>query len=276
MSLDKLALDAAILDNQRLEKNLLRDRIGEVAVYDPHSTLMHLDAHKWAIMGLCSFAMIFNYIWFFAALRQARIDRRYSVPVATTLFWLVGDGTFVLKFRTWFHTYHDWYPELFWVALLFTVAFEIAFTVQIVRYGKDELLPRGSQQQLVGLIAAGVALAATAWWLVSHFFIDPLGIAYFDVANLSGPIAAIGLLVRRGNRAGQTPLIWYSYAAMASVWSVAQYLWFGPEFRAGAVTGASIVCVATALAVGYAVSRMATYSPAGASLAPKARLKTLA
>jgi hypothetical protein len=237
-------------------------------MYNGHDTIAHLDAHKWAIMGLCSFAMIFNYIWFFAALRQAKRDRTYSVPVATTLFWLVGDGTFVLKFHTWFHTYHDWYPELFWVALLVTVGFEIAFTVQIVKYGRSELLPKSTQQQFVGLVLVGIGFSAASWWLVQHSLVDPLGITYFDIANLSGPIAVVGLVVRRRTRAGQTPTIWLAYAAMASIWYVAQYLWFGPEFRAASYTGTGIVCVLAALGLAYAVNRMPAFTPQAAIETP--------
>jgi hypothetical protein len=237
-------------------------------VYDGHVTITYLDDHTWAIMGLCSIAIIFNYIWCCAALRQARKDRAYSVPVFTTMFWLVGDGTFVLRYDRWFHDYRDWYPELFWVALLFTVAFELAFTAQIIRYGRRELLPDGTQRQFTALIAGGVGLAAVAWLLVDHIVVDPLGIVYFDLANLSGPIAAGALVLRRRSRAGQRPLIWYSYAAMATPWYIAQYLWFGPEFRAAPHTIVAFVCVGCALGLGYAISRLPAYDPDAAAEVP--------
>ena len=236
-------------------------------MYDPYVTIGHLDAHKWAIMGLCSFAMIFNYIWFFAALRQAKIDRAYSVPAFTTLFWLAGDGSFLIQFHTWFHTYHDWYPELFWFALTVTVLFEIAFTAQLVRYGRSELLPNGTQQQFTALVAFGVVIAFVVWTMVRHVIVDPLGITYFDLANVSGPIAAGALMLRRRNRAGQTPLIWFSYAAMATIWFIAQYLWFGPEFRGGEFNAISILCVVCSVAMGVIVMKMPVYVPKSAESA---------
>ena len=64
--------------------------------------------------------MLCNYTWFFAALRAARRDRVYSIPAFCTLFWLVGDTSFLWHFDRWFHYYKNWYVELFWVALIFT------------------------------------------------------------------------------------------------------------------------------------------------------------
>jgi hypothetical protein len=234
-------------------------------MYDVHTTLAHLDAHKWAIMGLCSFAMVFNYIWFFLALRQAKRDQRYSVPAFTTVFWLVGDSTFVFGFHDWFFKYKDWYPELFWVALLFTVAFELAFTRQLLMYGRDELMPKATQQQFIAAIAVAVVVGEFVWWLMRHLIGDPLGITYFDLANVSGPIWAGALVLRRGHRGGQVTEIWLAYFAMAGIWYVAEYLWFGPAFRAAPYTAIAVVCEVAALAVAYLVAHAPAYDAATAA-----------
>src|SRR5438046_2546298 len=230
-------------------------------MYDVHVTLAHLDAHKWAIMGLCSFAMVFNYIWFFLALRQARRDRIYSVPAFTKIFWLVGDSTFLFGVHDWFVKYRDWYPELFWVALIFTVAFELAFTRQLLLYGRAELMPTGTQRQFVGVVVVGIGIAEVVYWMLRRLMGDPLGIAYFDLAHGSGPVLAGALVLRRGHRGGQVPQIWLAYAAMAGIWFVAEWLWFGPAFRAAAYDAVAILCVVLSLALAWYVARLPVPQP---------------
>jgi hypothetical protein len=233
-------------------------------MYNAHQVLAHIDSNQWKIIALCTVAMLFNYAWFIAAFRVARRDRVYSVPVFCTLFWLVGDSSFLWHFDKWFNTYHNWYVELFWVALVFTVMFEIAFTIQLIQYGRAELLPSVSQRQFTALVLAGIGAAIVLWSLIRHIISDPLWINYFDLANVVGPVFAAGLLVRRRSRAGQTPFIWSCYAAMAACWYVAHSLWFGPTFQSDEYVAIGALGVGAALAMAYALSRMPALSPAPA------------
>lgn len=225
-------------------------------MYNAHQVIAHVDANKWKIIALCSLAMLCNYTWFIAAFRVARRDRVYSIPAFCTLFWLCGDSSFLWHFDRWFHYYKNWYVELFWVALIITVLFELAFTVQLIQYGREELSPAASQAQWTALVLAAIGAAIVIWSMLRHVINDSLWITYFDLANLSGPIFAATLLVRRRSAAGQTALIWYAYAAMAAFWFVAESLWFGPVFRSSEYIAVAVVCVGTALGVGYAVGRM--------------------
>jgi hypothetical protein len=243
-------------------------------MYNPHQVISHLDANEAKIIALCTVAMLFNYAWFFAALRVARRDRVYSLAPFLTFFWLAGDSSFLWHFDRWFHYYKDWYVELFWVALVFTVLFEIAFTIQLIQYGRKELLPRGTQAQFTALVLAGVAVAIVWWSFIRHVLGDPLWILYFDVANFVGPFFGAGLLLRRQSRAGQTPMIWWCYAAMAACWYVAQWLWFGPAFRSDEYFALGVTCVLGSIAMAYAVSRMPAYErapepPAARTRAPQ-------
>jgi hypothetical protein len=230
-------------------------------MYNAHQQLAHIDANEWKIIALCAVAMCFNYAWFIAAFRVARRDRVYSVPVLSTLFWLVGDSSFLWHYDQWFHTYKDWYPELFWIALVLTVLFELAFTAQLIQYGRKELLPSASQRQFAALVLAGIGVAIVLWSLVRHIIVDPLWINYFALANFVGPIFGAGLVIKRRSRAGQTPMIWVCYAAMAGCWYVAESLWFGPTFQTDEYVAVGIVTVAASLAVAYALSRMPAYEP---------------
>ena len=65
----------------------------------------------------------------------------YSMPLICTVFYLVHDASFVYRFDEWFNTYDHWYVKLFWAALVLTVAFELVFLSQFIRYGRKELAP---------------------------------------------------------------------------------------------------------------------------------------
>lgn len=230
-------------------------------MYAPYSVLRQLDHNEAKIIALCAVAMIFNYAWFFMALRVARRDRAFSIAPFLTLFWLAGDSSFLWHFDRWFHTYKNWYVELFWVALVFTVLFELAFTVQLIQYGRKELLPRASQAQFTVLVLAGVAAAIVWWSLMRHVLDDPLWIIYFDVANFVGPLFGAGLLLRRGSQRGTTASIWWCYAGMSVGWYLAESLWFGPVFRSDEYIAVGIACVLAAVAVAIATDRMPAYVP---------------
>lgn len=237
-------------------------------MYDPHQVLRHLNHNESKIIALCAVAMLFNYAWFFAALRVARRDRAFSIAPFLTFFWLAGDSSFLWHFDRWFHTYKNWYVELFWVALVLTVLFELAFTAQLIQYGRRELLPGGTQAQWTALVLAGVAVAIVWWSLMRHVLGDPLWILYFDVANFVGPFFAAGLLLRRRSQMGTTPMIWWCYAVMAACWYTAQTAWFGPTFRSDEHIAVGITCVLGSIAMAIATSRMPAYTPEAGTVPP--------
>lgn len=230
-------------------------------MYEPFEVLQSIDDHKWAIIALCAAAMAFNYMWFISAYRASRRDRVYSVPLFCTFFWLAGDSSFVFRYDTWFNTYEHWYVELFWVALVFTVLFELVYVGQAIRYGRDELLPSWSQGRFAALIVAGAAAAMLVWAFLKQGLEDELYITYFDVANVAFPLMAVGLLIRRRSSAGQTRLMWAGYTAMITCWFLASTLWFGPEFQSVERFALWGLCTVGGLGMLYAVSRMPAYVP---------------
>lgn len=240
-------------------------------MYDPIEVLGNIDDHQVAIIALCGAAMIFNYLWFFAAFRVARRDRHYSIPLFCTFFWLAHDASFVWRFDEWFHTYDHWYTKLFWVALVFTVLFEIAYIAQAITYGRDELLPSWSQTQFAALMVAGVIGALLVWSFVKHVLADPLYIASFDVANVAMPLLGPALLIRRGSTAGQSRVVWGGYLAMVTCWFTAHILWFGPAFQSFEYISLWVVCTVGCVGMLYALGRMPKYEPpsSGPSASPE-------
>ena len=201
-------------------------------MYDPHQVLQALDANKVGVIAFCGLAMIFNYIWFVQAVRQGFKDQVYPIPMFSTLFWLCGDGTGVLRHDMYFVQYHHWYLELFWYALIFTVTFEIIFIVMTLKFGKKELTPRWRSQDFYLLFAGGAVIFGLSWAYILTALPDDLNIIYFNLANMAGPIAMAMLILRRGgSTAGTSTAIWVNYTLMISCWYFAQYTYFGPEFR---------------------------------------------
>jgi hypothetical protein len=237
-------------------------------MYDGVQTLTAIDNHMVWILALCALAMVFNYTWFFAAYVIARREKVYSIPIFCTLFWFAGDATFVAQYDTWFNTYHHWYVELFWGALLFTVMFEVAYIVQAIRYGRKELLPSSTPRQFAALIVAGAAAAVIVWNFLNHSMGDPIAIAYFSIANAALPLMYIGILMRRRSSAGTAPVVWWGYLGMITCWFAAIALFFGPEFRSFWYLALWALCTVAGAGVLVAVKRLPKTLPQPATIPP--------
>lgn len=224
-------------------------------MYDPHVVLAAMDANKWTVIALCGAAMLFNYTWFYQAVRQGFRDRVFPIPISNTLFWLCGDGTGVSRFDMYFNQYGHWYLELFWCALVFTVSFEIFFIWMTLKFGREELAPGWSQGQFTALIAAAAAGFGITWTMVLGAMPDDLNIVYFNIANMAGPIAMAGLILRRGSTRGTSSAIWINYTLMLVCWYLAQATGFGPEFRTPSMLAFMAINMAAAAALAIHVRR---------------------
>lgn len=201
------------------------------AVYDPRATLEVFDNNWVGILALCGLAMAFNYTWFvLAALRGAR-DQAYPIPLFSTLFWLCGDGTGILRYDLYFHVYAHWYLKLFWCALLLTVTFEILFLYQTFKYGRRELALQMNRFAFGAMLLFAAITFATVWNYLLGALSDDLNVIYFNLANMAGPIAGASMILRRRSIAGTSSLIWIFYVLMLVSWYGAQVLYFGAPFR---------------------------------------------
>ncbi len=218
-------------------------------MYEPQLVLAALDANKFNVVLFCGLAMTFNYIWFVLAVIRGFRDRVYPVPLFSTLFWLCGDGTGVLRYDMYFHVYHHWYLELFWCALIFTVTFEIIFIYMTVKFGREELAPNMSRANFGILLGMAAAIFLVTWNYMLTFLHDDLNIIYFNLANMAGPIAFAGVLARRRSIAGTSSWVWIFYALMLASWYFAQATYFGPAFRTPVMLAFFAVNIASAVAM---------------------------
>ena len=225
-------------------------------MYDPAPVLAALDHNKWRVIALCGFAMLCNYTWFFAAVRQGFRDRVVPIPVFCTLFWLAADASMLLRYELWFDVIDHWYVKLFWLALVFTVLCELVFLHMTLRFGRKELAPSLSQRQFSALVLASLAVMWIVWEQIKRLIGDVLYIDYFHLANVVGPVFAASEVLRRGTRAGTTPLIWGAYTLMVASWSLACALWYGPPFASPAYLLLYATSTLTAAAMTVVVARL--------------------
>ncbi len=234
-------------------------------MYDPNQVLAALDQNAAKVIALCSVAMICNYTWFFAAVARGFKDQVIPVPVFCTLFWLVGDGSMVARYNLWFNVIDHWYVKLFWVALVFTVLTELVFLYMTLRFGRKELAPSLTQRQFTLVVFTGLAMMLIACALIKQLVDDVLYIDYFHVANFVGPVFAAAQVLRRGTRAGTSPLIWGAYTVMVSCWFAACALWFDGPFSSPGYLIFYAACTASAFAMMIVVARLPAYAAPAAT-----------
>jgi hypothetical protein len=235
-------------------------------MYDYAPVLAALDANMWKVLALCGLAMVCNYTWFIAAVRQGLRDQTVPIPVFCTLFWLAGDASMVARYERWFVEIDHWYVKLFWAALVLTVINELVFLWLTLRFGRKEFAPRLTQPQFTGLVLAWLATMVVGFELVKEWIGDPLYINYFHLANLIGPPFAAAMVVRRGTRAGTSPLIWGAYTVMVASWFTATALWFGDAFTTPGHFALYVISTASAAAMFLFVRRLPAASAPLASV----------
>lgn len=220
-----------------------------------------LDAHKPVVFALCALAMIGNYIWFIAALRVAKQHQAVTIPVFLTFFWFAHDSSFVARYDTWFNTYDHWFPQLFWALIIFTVAFELAFIAQTMKYGHDELAPQMSLTQFrVGVIGGCLAMIV-AWTWLKQSMDDPIYLDIFALTILSYPGIAIASVLRRGSRKGISLTMCGGFLMMTVCYFTASTFFFGPEFQTATYVLVGLSSLALGLVMTYVVWRAPAYSP---------------
>ena len=199
-------------------------------MYDPIATLQQIDQNKLTVIALCLVALVFNYAYFGEALRLGRRDRTYSVPASVTLLFLPHDLSYLFLFEKWFVQYDHWFCKLWWVGLIFTSAIEALFLLQLLRYGREEILPRLSPKAYVAVMLLVLCASTLAWLTVKQALNDELYLFSFGWTLFWGSPLVISMMVRRGTTRGQSRWMWVSYMLMAVFyWAATTFM--DPYFR---------------------------------------------
>jgi hypothetical protein len=211
--------------------------------YDPTTVLRSIDDHK-AVLVPCALAFVMNYVWFIDAMRVARRERRYSMPIGATYVFMAHDLAYVAHFSTWFGDGGHWFSKLFWVGMVLSFLMELILLDQTIRYGHAEHAPGWSRPLWTGAVVAGALATMSIWWVVRGTFDDPLFLMSLGLVTAAYPPLGMALLLHRRGPAGQTTLMWGSFTVLTLLWYPAAAYGFGPQFRSvpwlglGALTAA--------------------------------------
>lgn len=227
-------------------------------MYDPHHLLSALDKHTAPILTLFAIAMVFQTIAMVSAVRVSARDKAISIPLFCTCFWFAHDFGFVVRFHEWFVTYDHWFLKAFWVGLLSAMLLELVFFAQAIKYGRKEYLPKATPVQFGLVVAAGAVASVLGWEWFKYLADDPLYQAAASLTLFALPLTGASQIMKRGSFAGQTTVIWGSFAAMVPFWWGVTIGYFGGGFRSwqyialGAVTFAMFVVMTVVVARGRA------------------------
>jgi hypothetical protein len=199
--------------------------------YDATPVLHRVNGHVVLTVALGGLALVGNFIYFYEAWRCAERDRCAPLALFATTLFAAHDGNYLIDAHRWFSTYGNWFPELFWFALVVTFGFELVFVRQTVRYGREELAPRLSQRAFTVYVAAAI-LATCALW------------------------AVVKQIIRRGSARGQSARQYVAFTGMAGGWFACNMLVFGPAFKGLALVLLFVLTVVWGAGTAYALHRL--------------------
>jgi len=223
-------------------------------VYVATDLLSSVDSNPILFIALGALAMVFNYTFFAEAIRAARRDRVFAFPLMVSTLWFAHDLSFVLRGFDWFGTYHHWYVELFFVALIPTTLFELFFIRQVWTYGQAEIMPGASRRQFALFILGAEVAGLIIWFATKEVLGDPIYAFTFGGVAALAPIMAIRRIIQRGDSKGQSPLLWLSFSAMLICWYTAVWLFFGPAFK----TAPQVLLALLAIGGGLVMARLSS------------------
>jgi hypothetical protein len=223
------------------------------------STVLHaVDTHTFGVLLLFGLAWILQFVWWFAALRAARRDRCYPMPVSCLYLWFANDLNFDVRYDTWFHHYDHWFLQWFWVGMIVTAVCELLFLAQVWRLGRRELFGDLPGALSAALLALGAAYMVLIFALVRSVLDDPLFVLTPGITLVAYGPAGTGLLLHRRSRRGQSAAMWWSYVAMVLLYFSTTALYYSGPFRSALWLGVGATSVAWGLVTIVLLRRMPT------------------
>jgi hypothetical protein len=220
------------------------------SVYDVAATLALMDAGIARLAMFGGLALVFNLLYFGAALYGGFKHKTYTVPLCGTLLFIPHDLLYVTMFDKWFHTYDHWFPKLFWFGLIATNLIEFGFLYQVLKWGREELMPQASQRTFQGVVLLGLVGTSVAWLCIKQVLADELWLFTFGFTVWLAVAFVIPLMLRRNSSAGQSMFLWLSFIGMTlSYWATVWPL--DPFFRSPAWLGVGVVIICWTAATIY-------------------------
>lgn len=204
-----------------------------------------------------------NWWYFYEAIVMGFRHRTYAVAATCTLFFFAHDIAFIAAWYVWFVELDFWMWKLFWINILISGVGEIVIFYQMVKYGRDELLPGFSRRALIaGLIGAQICIVIAFWYARSALG-DPMFLISIPLTIFWLAPWAIALTLRRQSTRGQSVKLNLSYIMMvAGIWPAWSIL--DPMFQSPLFFALGAASISWALANIWVLRRVPRYQPAAA------------
>jgi hypothetical protein len=226
-----------------------------LSIYDVKSTLSAIDANLIWLLVFGGGSLIFNFLFFGAAIANGFKDKAVSMPIGSTLIFFAHDLLYLLMFDKWFGVYQHWFPMLFWVGLVITLCMECVFLYITIKFGRTEHAPQLTQNQYRNLVLAAVVGVFIAWLPLKYALADELWLFTFGWTVWFCTPFVIPMMLRRNSTAGQSLLMWYSYMGMAICYWMAMWP-LDPFFRSPLWLGLLPVILLSAAAIIFTIKKL--------------------
>jgi hypothetical protein len=159
-----------------------------------------------------------GYMQYFGAMRRGERDRSYSIPLATNLWNLAHDTTFVASYSSWYRSSdHDfWILKLFWVGLIFFSMFELVVISQILRYGRHDLFPGRSLGEAIAIYSVLQLFVFGIFHWFQDITNDPLEYYGLTTTVIMASAFNIPMMKARGSRRGMSEFILWGYFVLSA------------------------------------------------------------
>jgi hypothetical protein len=236
-------------------------------MYGAWEMLARIDAHPYALIAGLAIAMLFQTVWMISAIRVARRDQAYSVPLPCTFLWFAHDVGFVIRLGHWSSVYDHWFLYLFWIGLFSATVLELVFFAQIIRYGHQEIAAGLTRPQFKAVTVAAAVGTVIAWEYLRSLVDDPLYMASSALTLMSFALFGPALYLRRGGPRGQNLVMWVSFTAMTFTWWLTTAIYLPSAFHSRQYLAVGVF----SLIVGMVMSAVLIRRRRRESLVPAAR-----
>jgi len=184
--------------------------------YDPQTVIQHTHDRLGFILIAAAVAVAGGYMQYLGAMRRGARDRSYSIPLATNLWNLAHDTTFVGNFHTWFRgNYQFWLDQGLWFGLIVFSAFEVVVIVQILRYARQDLFGGRSLAEAVGIYVVLQLMVYGIFWWFRDITDDPLEYYGLITTVILASAFNIPMMRARGSRRGMSEFILWGYLLLS-------------------------------------------------------------
>ena len=157
-----------------------------------------------AFMSLC---LVCTFVYLVSAFKISAKHQAYPAPLFAVGWFAIHDAHFVSLWHTWFVTYDHWWLKLWAIALISTAAIEFALCYKVYKYGREEIMPKLSQNQWRLAVIGALLVIAVTWLAIKSVLDDPLYLFAFALTALWPPVWSTMLLIKRQSLRGQSRLM---------------------------------------------------------------------